>query len=178
MSEETTQVDLSAELDRLSAMRGDEDGEDDEDDDSPALRLSVHDARFRPETVRGHELRALCDEGPADLRGQRVGVALHALRREGVRATRAGERIRAVDLVDAVGGPDLSGGYVVDRQTGTVLAVDATGDPVELVVAGSGPVGEQGTERRLDPETLATATVAGYRDRERYRRYDAYGRPD
>ncbi len=161
-------MDLSAELDRLSAMR--------DDGDDPRLSLVVHGARLRPETVAGHELRALCDEGPADLRGRRVGVALHALGREGVRAERAGERISVTELVDAVGGPDLPGGYVVDRETGAVSTVATSGDPVELVVAASSPAGERGAERRVDRETLATATVAGYRDRPRYRRYDAYGR--
>jgi hypothetical protein len=168
MGEETTQLDLSAELDRLSAMN------DEDAADETTLSLVVHEARFRPESVVGHELRALCTDGPADLRGRRVGLALHALHGEGVHAERDGERLSIPALLDAVGGPDLAG-YVVDRETGEVLAVEAT-DPLALVVAASSPVGEAGAERRVD--ALADATVAGFRDRERFRRYDTYGRPD
>jgi hypothetical protein len=169
VSDETTQLDLSAELDRLSAMQ-------DDDGDDPALALVVHGARFRPESVDGHEVRALCDDGPADLRGRRVGLALHALHRESAHAERDGERVAVETLVDAVGGPALADGYVVDRETGEVLAVADGGDGVSLVVAGSSPVGAAGDERRVAADRLRTATVAGDRDRPRYRVYDAYGR--
>jgi hypothetical protein len=167
VDDETTQLDLSAELDRLSAMQ------DDGGDDDPTLALVVHGARFRPDGVAGHEVRALCDDGPADLRGRRVGLALHALHREGVHAERDGERVPVETVVDAVGGPDLADGYVVDRETGAVLAATDEG----LVVAESSPVGEAGDARRVDADALADATVTGFRDRPRYRRYDAYGRP-
>ncbi|MEF8819556.1 MAG: hypothetical protein V5A31_10045 [Haloferacaceae archaeon] len=170
MGEETTQLDLSAELDRLSAMSGD-------DADDADLVLVVHGARFRPESVVGHELRALCTDGPATLRGQRVGVALHALGRDGVYAERDGARVGRAALVDAVGGPELDG-YVRDRQTGAVLAVVDPGDPAGLRVASSSPAGEAGDERRLAAAALADETVAGWADRDRYRRYDAYGRPE
>lgn len=169
MSEETTQLDLSAELDRLSAMNDGDGDADDADDDTSVL--VAHGARFRPESVAGHELRALCDDGPADLRGQRVGLALHALHRDGVYAERGGERVAIPTLVEAVGGPELGQGYVLDRETGAVLAVD---DDL-LVVADSSPAGEPGAERRVDDRALADATVTGYRSRARYRRYDAYG---
>ncbi|MFB6168216.1 MAG: hypothetical protein ABEJ43_05145 [Haloferacaceae archaeon] len=170
MSDETTQLDLSAELDRLSAMTGD-DAADDSD-----LVLVAYDARLHPDGVAGHELRALCAEGPADLRGQRLGLALHALYDEGVHAERGGERVPIPDLLDAVGGPDLDG-YVHDRETGEILAVVDPGDPLTLAVAGSSPVGDAGDERRLGAAELSAATVAGFRSRDRYRRYDAYGRP-
>ena len=80
-------------------------------------------------------------------------------------------------LVDAVGGPELDG-YVRDRQTGAVLAVVDPGDPAGLRVASSSPAGEAGDERRLAAAALADETVAGWADRDRYRRYDAYGRPE
>lgn len=176
--DETTQLDLSAELDRLSAMTGDGDGDGDTDPDDPALRLSLHEATLQPEGVTGHELRALCTDGPADLRGRRVGVALHALHGDATRYERGADAVSAETLVDAVGGPALDDGYVVDREAGTVLAVASAGDPLVLAVADSSPVGEAGTERRVAASAVATATVAGYRDRARYRRYDAYGRPD
>jgi hypothetical protein len=170
MGEETTQLDLSAELDRLSAMT-------DDDDDGPDHALVVHGARFRPEAVAGHELRALCTDGPSDLRGRRVGLALHALHGEAVHAERDGERVPVAALVDAVGGPALADGYLRDRETGAVLAVVDPGDPLLLRVAPSSPVGDPGDDRRVGDEARATATVAGFPDRERYRRYDAYGRP-
>jgi hypothetical protein len=168
MGEESTQLDLGAELDRLAAMT-------DDDGDDPDLRLSLDGARFRPEAVEGHELRALCDDGPAGLRGRRVGLALHACHPD-ARAEADGAETTVERLVDAVGGPGLPGGYVRDRATGVVLAVRETGDPLGLVVADSSPAGEAGTERRLSAADLAGATVPGYRDRARYRRYDAYGR--
>lgn len=168
VGDETTQLDLGAELDRLSAMRGDGD---------EGLRLSVHGSTIRPETVAGHECRGVCDEGPADLRGREVGVALHALHREGVRAARGDDPVSIPGLLDAVGGPALPDGYVLDRETGAVLAVVDGGDPLSLVVADSSPAGEPGAGRRLASADLTTATVAGFADRARYRRYDAYGRP-
>lgn len=167
MGEETTQLDLSAELDRLSAMS--------EGDDDAGLRLTVHGARFRPDAVAGHELHARRTDGPADLQGRRVGFALHALHDEGVHADRDGERVSVETLLDAAGGPDLDG-YVLDRETGAVLAVDDPGDPVVLRVADSSPVGEAREERRVATDVLSNATVAGWADRERYRCYDAYGR--
>jgi hypothetical protein len=169
MGDETTQLDLSAELDRLSAMT-------DGDADDADLTLVVHEARFRPEAATGHELRALCTDGPADLRGRRVGIALHALHDEGVHANRDGERVGVETLVDAVGGPALDG-YLHDRETGAVLAVSDPGDPLLVRVADSSPVGAAGEERRVTARELSTATVAGWRDRPRYCRYDAYGRP-
>ena len=71
----------------------------------------------------------------------------------------------------------LADGYTLDRETGAVLAVVDPGETVVLRVAASSPAGETGTEQRVDTDTLANATVVGFRDRERYRRYDAYGRP-
>jgi len=170
MGEETTQLDLSAELDRLSAMS-------ETAGDDPDRSLVLHGARFDPESVVGHELRALCTDGPADLRGRRVGLALHALHEEGVHAERDGERVPVETLLDAVGGPALADGYALDRETGAVLAVVDPGETVVLRVAASSPVGETDAERRVDADALANATVTGFRDRERYRRYDAYGRP-
>jgi hypothetical protein len=170
MSEETTQLDLSAELDRLSAMS-------ETTGDDPDRSLVLHGARFDPESVVGHELRALCTDGAAELRGRRVGLALHALHEKDVHAERDGERVPIEALLDAVGGPALADGYTIDRETGAVLTVVDPGETVVLRVAASSPAGETGTEQRVDTDTLANATVAGFRDRERYRRYDAYGRP-
>jgi hypothetical protein len=169
MGEETTQLDLSAELDRLAAMSGGDDA---------SIALVVHEARVRPDAVEGHELRARCTDGPAALRGRRVGLALHALHGAGVHAERDGERVSVATLLDAVGGPELTDGYVLDRETGAVLAVVDPGDPLSLVVAESSPAGEAGDEQHVTADVLSTATVTGWRDRERYRRYDPYGRPD
>jgi hypothetical protein len=165
MGEESTQLNLGAELDRLSAMQGNDDTD---------LRLALDGAAFRPEAVDGHELRALCDDGPAALRGRRVGLALHACHPD-ARAEVDGSETTVERLVDAVGGPDLDG-YVYDRATGAVLAVRDDGDPLGLVVADSSPAGEAGAERRVAATDLGDATVPGYDDRARYRRYDAYGR--
>lgn len=170
MGEETTQMDLTDELDRLAAMRG-------ESDDGP-LRIEVHDAVLDPDDVTGRRIAATAVEGPADLRGRRWEHPLDALHAPHVTASRENEQITVRELVDAVGGPDLDGAYVLDRETYVVGAVEAVASSVRLRVIEaperSGHAVGDGVE--LARSTVEDATVAGYRDRSRYAAFDRYGR--
>lgn len=174
MGEETTQLDLTSELDRLEAMR---DGDDDADDD---LRLWVHDAALDPDGVEGRRLTGMVVEGPADLRGREWAHPLDALHREHVTARRGEEAIGVGDLVDAVGGPALEGAYVLDRETYVVGAVADAGDEtvrLRVLEAPGESEASEGEDLALARSAVEGATVAGYADRRRYRVFDRYGRP-
>lgn len=171
MGEETTQLDLTDELDRLQAMRG-EGGDGD-------LRVEVHDAVLDPDGVEGRRLAATTVDGPADLRGRRWEHPLDALHRPHVTARRGETVVDVAELVDAVGGPDLAAPYVLDRQRRVVGVVTADDDPVRLrVVEAPAPAtAAEGERIELSRTALAEATVRGYAERPRYRTFDRYGRP-
>lgn len=175
MGEETTQLDLTSELDRLEAMR---EGDESEDDDEADLRLAVHDAVLDPDGVEGRRLTGMTVDGPADLRGRRWAYPLDALHRDHVTARRGDEEIGVSDLVDTVGGPDLDGTYVLDRETYVVAAVERVDDDVSLGVIEAPDQSEHAEGDHLERTRAAieTATVAGYADRPRYRVFDRYGR--
>ncbi len=173
MGEETTQLDLTDELDRLEAIRGEADADDD-------LRLVVHDAVVDPDGVTGRRLAGTTVEGPASLRGRRWEHPLDALHRDHVTAHRGEAELSVAELVDAVGGPDLSGPYVLDRESYVVgVVTGADRDPVELRVVEAPAASDRSVDEtvELGGTALETATVAGYADRRRYRVFDAYGRP-
>jgi len=169
MGEETTQLDLSDELDRLEALRGG-------DDAGGELRVAVHDAVLDPDGVEGRRLVATAVDGPTDVRGRTWEHPLDALHRPHVSVTRGEERLSVTELVDAVGGPALDGPYVLDRETYVVSAV-AERDPLALRVI-EAPASEQSAGDRTERRRAAveTATVAGYGDRPRFRVFDRYGR--
>ncbi len=170
MAEETTQLDLTDELDRLSAMRGEDDGE--------GYRVAVHDAVIDPDGVEGRRLTGTTVEGPADLRGRKWAYPLDALHRSHVTARRDGEPVDVPTLVDALGGPDVDR-YVLDRERYLVGAVEDDGDPLVLRVIEAPASTERAVGDRVEvaPAALSTATVRGYADRPRYRVFDRYGRP-
>jgi hypothetical protein len=175
MGEETTQLDLTNELDRLEAMREEGTADDGED----ALRLAVHDAVLDPDGVEGRRLTGMTVEGPSDLRGRRWAQPLDALHRSHVTARRGETVLDVAELVDAVGGPALDAPYVLDRETyavGTVETVTETAVTLELIEA-PGPDAAEGDGVELSRSAVTTATVAGYADRPRYRVFDPYGRP-
>lgn len=169
MTEKTTQLDLGSELDRLSAMRGEDDGE--------GYRVAVHDAVLDPDGVEDRRLTGTCVEGPADLRGRDWAHPLDALHRPHVTPRRDGEVVDVATVVDAVGGPDLDR-YVLDREQYVVGAVEDAGDPVTLrVVEAPAPAaGSVGDRLTVTAAALSGATVQGYADRRRYRVFDQYGR--
>ncbi|PSQ39197.1 hypothetical protein BRD13_04010 [Halobacteriales archaeon SW_5_70_135] len=170
MSEETTQLDLSDELDRLEALRGG-------DDAGGELRVAVHDAVLDPDGVEGRRPVATAVDGPADVRGRDWKHPLDALHRPHVSVTRGEERLSVTELVDAVGGPALDGPYVLDRETYVVSAV-AGRDPLALRVIEAPATSEQSAGDRIGRQAaVETATVAGYGDRPRFRVFDRYGRP-
>ncbi len=169
MAEETTQLDLTDELDRLSAMRGEDDGE--------GYRVEVHDAVLDPDGVEGRRLTGTTVDGPADLRGREWAYPLDALHRPHVTARRDGEPVEVATLVDALGGPDLDR-YVLDRERYLVGAVVDADDPVVLRVVEAPAPASQSTGDRVEVSAaaLSEATVQGYADRSRYRTFDRYGR--
>jgi len=170
MGEETTQLDLTDELDRLAVLRG-------EDDADGRLRVEVHDAVLDPDGVEGRRLVATAVEGSAALRGRTWEHPLDALHRPDVTVTRGDERLSVPDVVDAVGGPALEGPYVLDRETYVVAVVEGR-DPLSMQVIEAPAASERSTDERIDrPRTaIESATVTGYADRPRFRVFDRYGR--
>jgi|APHM01.1.fsa_nt_gi hypothetical protein len=170
MAEETTQLDLTNELDRLSAMRGEDDGE--------GVRVEVHDAVIDPDGVEGRRLTGTTVEGPSDLRGCEWAHPLDALHRPHVTPLRDGNPVDIATLVDAVGGPDLDR-YVLDRERYVVAAVENAADPLTLrvVEAPARTTRSAGDRIEVTAAALSEATVRGYADRPRYRVFDGYGHP-
>ena len=151
-------MDLSAELDRLSAMRG-----DDGDDGDAGVRIEILDAVVEPDGVDGHRMVGLtvaADGDAASLRGSRWRHPLHHLHRGDVRPTVDGTPVGVVEALDAVGGADLDDGYVLDRATYVVWAVDAAVDETQTV----------------EVSRLETASRPGFDDAARYRAFDSVGR--
>jgi len=177
MGDESIQMDLSAELDRLSAMR---DGED----DGAGVRIEILDAVVEPDGVDGHRLVGLtvaADGDAAALRGSRWRHPLHHLHRDDVRPTIDGTPASVAEALDAVGGADLDGGYVLDRATHVVWAVDgarggnAVGlQAIEAPTAADVAVAET---RTVEVATLEAASRPGFDDAARYRTFDSLGRP-
>ncbi|MFB6256802.1 MAG: hypothetical protein ABEH58_08800 [Haloplanus sp.] len=177
MGNESTQMDLSAELDRLSAMRGD-DGED------AGVRIEILDAVVEPDGVDGHRMVGLtvaADGDAASLRGSRWRHPLHHLHREDVRPTVDGTPVGVVRALDAVGGADLDGGYVLDRATYVIWAVDGAhgGSAVRLRAIDAPPAADTTVDetRTVEVSTLETASRPGFDDADRYRTFDPVGRP-
>ncbi len=170
MGEQRTQLDLTDELDRLSAMRGEDDGD--------GYRVAVHDAVFDPDGVEGRRLTGTTVEGPADLRGREWAYPLDALHRSHVTPRRDGDPVAVSTLVDAVGGPAVDR-YVLDRERYLVGAVADADDPVTLRVIEAPAPTTRSTGDRLtvSAASVADATVRGYATRQRYRVFDRYGRP-
>ena len=185
MGDESTQLDLSAELDRLSAMRdGDGDG-DGETDAGP--RIEICGAVVDPETVTNHRMVGMTvDADVAELRGARWRHPLHRLRDDEATLSIDGEPASVGDVVDAVGGPDLTDGYVLDRATYAVWAIDAGGVGVadrdgavglralevpSVVDAGTGDT------RAVTTTALRAASRPGFDDGARYRLFGPVGEP-
>lgn len=174
MGEESTQLDLSNELDRLSAMN-------EEADDGEGVRVQIGTTRLDPDGIEGHQLVGVAvDSDDASLRGSRWEHPLHDCHREGVTFEIDGEAVGASEAFDAVGGPDLSVGYVLDRATGVVSAIDGrSDDTLELRVIDA-PAEAESTantthERPID--RLRDASRPGFDDGARFRTFGPLGRP-
>ena len=178
MGDGSTQMDLSAELDRLSAMRG-----DDGDDGDAGVRIEILDAVVEPDGVDGHRMVGLtvaADGDAASLRGSRWRHPLHHLHREDVRPTVDGTPVGVVEALDAVGGADLDDGYVLDRATYVVWAVDGTrgGNAVRLRAIEAPPAADAAVDetQTVEVSRLETASRPGFDDAARYRAFDSVGR--
>jgi hypothetical protein len=176
MGDDSTQMDLSAELDRLSAMRGG-------GDDDAGVRIEILDAVVEPDGVDGHRLVGLtvaADGDAAALRGSRWRHPLHHLHRGDVRATVDGTPVDVVEALDAVGGADLDHGYVLDRATYVVWAVDGArgGTAVRLRAIDAPDAADAAVDgtRTVEVATLETASRPGFDDAARYRTFDSVGR--
>lgn len=116
MGEESTQLDLSSELDRLQAMKGDGETGD--------VRVQIGETVIDPDRVDEHQLVGTTVESDdSSLRGTRWHHPLHDLHRSGVTVERDGQETDLASALDALGGPDLETGYVVDRATGEAAAI-------------------------------------------------------
>lgn len=174
MGEESTQLDLSNELDRLSAMQG-------EDDDGEGPRLQIGTTRLDPEEIDGHQLIGVAVESDdPDIRGSRWHQPLHDLHRSGVTFEIDGEPVEPDRLFEAIGGPDLPTGYVLDRTTGAVSTIDGrTDETLQLRVIDAPPQADHSTGSTVEhtTDTLQTASRPGFDDNARYGVYDPVGRP-
>lgn len=172
MGEESTQLDLSSELDRLAAMK-----ETNEDGGGPRVRIG--ETVIEPERIEDHRLVGLTVEtDDPDLRGTRWHQPLQDLRRDGVTFELDGEPVDAEQVFTAVGGADLSAGYVLDRATFVVFAITGrTDDTVELRVIDAPPEADATTddEHEVAVERLASASRPGFADGQRYAAFDALG---
>jgi hypothetical protein len=133
--------------------------------------------------VEGHRLVGVtvaADGDAASLRGSWWRHPLHHLHREDVRATIDGEPVRVAEALDAVGGADLDDGYVVDRATGVVWAVEgARGGTAVRLRAIDAPATADATmdeARTVEVAALETASRPGFDDAARYRTFDPIGR--
>lgn len=201
MGEESTQLDLSSELDRLQAMKGDGETGD--------VRVQIGETVIDPDRVDDHQLVGTTVESDdSSLRGTRWHHPLHDLHRAGVTVERDGQETDLASALDALGGPDLETGYVVDRATGESAAIvgrvdtdsvdgdaETTDEDTEMAdedaatadenqslrlrVVDAPPAAphEVGTERTVTLAALRTASRPGFDDGDRYRTFDPLGRP-
>jgi len=172
MSEETTQLELGDELDRLSAMRGD--GAD--DPAGPAFERAG--VTVRVDAVAAGRAEGVAVAGPADARGRSWALPLERLHDEATATTVDGDPADPATLVDAAGGPAPAAGYLRDRAEGDVLApADGGRSAWSVASAADRSPRTPGETVELAPVAVRSATVPGYRDRPRYRAFDGYGRP-
>lgn len=173
MGEESTQLDLSSELDRLQAMKGD--GEADGD-----VRVLVGSTVIDPDRVDAHCLVGTTVESDdASLRGTRWRHPLHDCHRPGVTFERDGRETDLPAVVEALGGPDLDTGYVLDRATGDYAAIRGRdGDEVSLSVIDAPPASPRTADESvvLSLSVLRTASRPGFTAGDRYRTFDTLGR--